>query len=231
MSFLLSGMFINAIFLFLKVSGTSSFPPPLSAKEEREYFERCKNGDMQARDILIERNLRLVAHIAKKYYPSASSADNDDIISVGTIGLIKAIDSFNPENGTRFATYAGKCLQNEILMYFRARKKFNLETSLSDAVEIDKDGNPLTYMDIISCEDTIADDLDLKMRSRQMIRAIKKILDDREKEIIVYRYGLCEGQKSLTQREVAEKLGISRSYVSRIEKSALAKLKEELCKG
>ena len=228
MSFILSGLFFNVILLFLKISGTGTFPPPLSAKEEKEYFERCKKGDMQARDSLIERNLRLVAHIAKKYYPSAASFDNDDIISVGTIGLIKAIDSFKPENGTRFATYAGKCLQNEILMYFRAKKKYSLETSLSDAVEIDKDGNPLTYMDIISCEDTIADDLDLKMRSNLMIKAINRILDDREKEIIIYRYGLCDGQKPLTQREVAEKLGISRSYVSRIEKSALEKLRKEL---
>ncbi len=230
MSFILSGLLSNVIFLFLKVSGNSAFPPPLSAKEEKEYFEKSRKGDKQARDILIERNLRLVAHIAKKYYPSATSTENDDIISVGTIGLIKAIDSFNPENGTRFATYAGKCLQNEILMYFRSKKKYALETSLSDAVEIDKDGNPLTYMDIISCEDTIADDLDLKMRSCQMLKAVNTVLDEREREIIVYRYGLCEGKKPLTQREVAQKLKISRSYVSRIEKSALAKLKEELSK-
>ncbi len=230
MSFILSELLSNVIFLFLKVSGNSAFPPPLSAKEEKEYFEKSRKGDKQARDILIERNLRLVAHIAKKYYPSATSSENDDIISVGTIGLIKAIDSFNPENGTRFATYAGKCLQNEILMYFRSKKKYALETSLSDAVEIDKDGNPLTYMDIICCEDTIADDLDLKIRSNQMLKAVNFALDEREREIIIYRYGLCEGKKPLTQREVAQKLKISRSYVSRIEKSALAKLKEELSK-
>jgi RNA polymerase sporulation-specific sigma factor len=183
---------------------------------------------MEARNILIERNLRLVAHIAKKYYNVGNSCDNEDIISVGTIGLIKAIDSFDISNGTRFATYAGKCLQNEILMYFRAKKKFAAETSLSDAVETDKDGNPLTYMDIISCEDTIADDLDLKMRSQQMIKALNRVLDDREREIIILRYGLCEGKKPLTQREVAEQLKISRSYVSRLEKSALGKLKKEL---
>ena len=230
MPFFMSGIFSGFIFLFLKVSGNSAFPPPLSAKEEKEYFEKSKNGDKNARAILIERNLRLVAHIAKKYYPSAASFENDDIISVGTIGLIKAIDSYNPKNGTRFATYAGKCLQNEILMYFRSKKKYALETSLSDAVEVDKDGNPLTYMDIISCEDTIADDLDLKIRSNQMISAINNILEQREREIIIYRYGLCEGKKPLTQREVAQALGISRSYVSRIEKSALAKLKDELCK-
>lgn len=231
MSFILSQLLANVFVFFLKVSGNSAFPPPLSAKEEKEYFERCRNGDMQARNILIERNLRLVAHIAKKYYSSVPCCDNDDIISVGTVGLIKAIDSFNTKNGTRFATYAGKCLQNEILMYFRSRKKYAAETSLSDAVEVDKDGNPLTYMDIIACEDTIADDLDFKMRTQKMISAVNKVLDNREREIIVLRYGLCDGKKPLTQREVAEKLGISRSYVSRIEKSALAMLRQVLGEG
>lgn len=228
MSFLISSFIINAFLLFLKISGTSAFPPPLSAKQEKEYFEKCRNGDIQARNILIERNLRLVAHIAKKYYSSGGGADNDDIISVGTIGLIKAIDSFNPQTGVRFATYAGKCLQNEILMYFRARKKYAFETSLSDAVEVDKDGNPLTYMDIIATEDTIADDIDFKIRSKKMLNAVNTVLDKREREIIVYRYGLCHEKKPLTQREVAQKLGISRSYVSRIEKSSLAKLREAL---
>lgn len=227
---LLSGFLMNAVLFFLKISVNSAFPPPLSAKEEREYFERCKNGDASARDILIERNLRLVAHIAKKYYTPQNPSDNEDIISVGTVGLIKAIDSFDPSNGARFATYAGKCLQNEILMYFRAKKKFSVETSLSDAVETDKDGNPLTYMDIIACEDTIADDLDLKMRSQQMIKALNRVLDEREREIIILRYGLCEGKKPLTQREVADRMKISRSYVSRIEKSALEKLRCELSK-
>ncbi len=227
---LLSGFLMNAVLFFLKVSANSAFPPPLSAKEEREYFERCKKGDTCARDVLIERNLRLVAHIAKKYYTPQNPSDNEDIISVGTVGLIKAIDSFDPSNGARFATYAGKCLQNEILMYFRAKKKFSVETSLSDAVETDKDGNPLTYMDIIACEDTIADDLDLKMRSQQMIKALNRVLDEREREIIILRYGLCEGKKPLTQREVADRMKISRSYVSRIEKSALEKLRCELSK-
>lgn len=231
MTFLLSQLIVNAFMFFLKVTGNSTFLPPLSAKEEKEYFRRCRDGDVQARNILIERNMRLVAHIAKKYYSSIPSCDNDDIISVGTIGLIKAIDSFNTENGTRFATYAGKCLQNEILMYFRARKKYASETSLSDAVEIDKDGNPLTYMDIIACEDTIADDLDLKIRSQKMIKAVNRVLDDREREIIILRYGLYNGKKALTQREVAQRMDISRSYVSRIEKSALAKLKNALGEG
>ncbi len=226
MSFLFSGLLLNFIMLFLKVSGASSFPPPLSAKEEREYFEKARSGDTEARNILIERNLRLVAHIAKKYV--SQGQESDDIISVGTIGLIKAIDSFNPDNGTRFATYAGKCLQNEILMYFRSRKKLSLETSLNEPVEIDKDGNPLTYMDIIASEDTIAEEIDLKIQSKKMIKAINRVLDQREREIITYRYGLCDGQKPLTQREVAQMLGISRSYVSRIEKSALSKLRSAL---
>lgn len=223
---MLTQLLINVVLFFLKVSGGSSFPKPLTHDEEREFFSRAKKGDVEARNILIERNLRLVAHIAKKYY--RPGCDNDDLISIGTIGLIKAIDSFNPDNGARFATYAGKCLQNEILMYFRSQKKLTLETSLSDAVEIDKDGNPLTYMDIISCEDTIADDIDFKIKSKKMINAINTRLDAREREIITYRYGLKEGSIPLTQREVAQKLGISRSYVSRIEKSTLQKLREFL---
>ncbi len=223
---MLSQLIFNIVLFFLKVSGGSSFPKPLSHEQEKEYFRRAKAGDIEARNILIERNLRLVAHIAKKYY--SANCDNDDLISIGTIGLIKAIDSFNPENGARFATYAGKCLQNEILMYFRSQKKLALETSLSDAVEIDKDGNPLTYLDIISCEDTIADDIDFKIKSKRMLHAINTKLDPREREIIIYRYGLADGSSPLTQREVAIKLGISRSYVSRIEKSTLQKLRELL---
>ena len=227
LSFIFSA-FSKLICLFLRTSPSSSFPPPLSGEEEKRLFLLCKKGDSAARAKLIEHNLRLVAHIVKKYYTNYK--DQDDLISIGTIGLIKAIDSFDISKGARFATYAGKCLQNEILMYFRSRKKYSLETSLSDAVEIDKDGNPLTYMDIIACEDTIADDLDLKIRSQQMIRALNRILDEREREIIICRYGLGDGKKPLTQREVAEKLNISRSYVSRIEKSALAKLRDELDK-
>ncbi len=217
------GIFVNICMLFLRVSGSSAFPPPLGAEQEREYFRKFKQeGDMEARRILIERNLRLVAHIAKKYY--GNGTDNDDLISIGTIGLIKAIDSFNPSNGTRFATYAGKCLQNEILMYFRSRKHIDKETSLSDAVETDKDGNPLTYMDIICCEDNIVDEIDLKINTEKALRGVATLLDEREREIIVLRYGLAGG-KALTQREVAARLGISRSYVSRIEKAALEKLR------
>ena len=216
-------MLSNILFLFLKLSGNANFPPPLSKEQERDYFEKCKNGDTDARNILIERNLRLVAHIAKKYY--SSGYDNDDLISIGTIGLIKAIDSFNPASGTRFATYAGKCLQNEILMYFRSQKKQALESSLNDAVETDKDGNPLTYMDIISTDDDIAEQIDLKIKIEKMMNGINNLLNPTEKQIIVLRYGLgCT--KPITQREVAQKLKISRSYVSRLESKAISKLKD-----
>ncbi|MHC1694470.1 MAG: RNA polymerase sporulation sigma factor SigK [Eubacteriales bacterium] len=217
----LSTVLMNLTYLILRVSHNGAFPPPLSAAKEREYFTRCMNGDRSARKVLIERNLRLVAHIVKKHY--SAYKEQDDLISIGTIGLIKAIDSFNIENGTRFATYAGKCLQNEILMYFRAQKKLNNETSIDDSIDIDKDGNPLTYLDIIACEDTIAEELDLELRSRQALDAIKTQLTPREREIIILRYGLGL-KRTLTQKEVADKLGISRSYVSRIEKYSLEKL-------
>jgi RNA polymerase sporulation-specific sigma factor len=203
----------------------SSFPQPLSAKEESECFRLMREGDESAREKLILHNMRLVAHIVKKYYTSSDS--QEDLISIGTIGLIKAIDSFNIENGTRFATYAGKCLQNEILMYFRAQKKLQNEVSMNETIDVDKDGNPLTYIDIISSEDTTADDLFLKISSRRAGKIIQNKLDERERKIIVLRYGL-SGQRALTQREVAEKLGISRSYVSRIEKNALEKISQDL---
>ncbi len=219
-----SMILFGAYCLFLKISSNAAFPPPLSAQEEKELFDKSKKGDMEARNILIERNLRLVAHIAKKY--SSSGYDIDDLISIGTIGLIKAIDSFDASNGTRFATYAGKCLQNEILMHFRAQKKLACETLLSEAVDTDKDGNPLTYMDIISCEDNILDTIELKMNSAKALRAVNTVLDERERNIIIMRYGLC-GIRPVTQREIAKKLGISRSYVSRIEKSALEKLRAQ----
>ena len=208
--------------LFLKITSNSVFPPPLSKEDEAKYFKKAHDGDMRARSVLIERNLRLVAHIAKKY--SSSGYEQDDLISVGSIGLIKAIDSFNPKSGTRFATYAGKCLQNEILMFFRSQKKLSAETLLSDAIDTDKDGNPLTYMDIICCEDNILDEIEFKINSRKALKAVNELLEDREKEIIILRYGL-NGDAPITQREIASKLKISRSYVSRLEKSALDKIR------
>ncbi len=211
----------NFLYLFLKVSYTQSFPPPLSPKEEAECFRLMGAGDKKAREKLIEHNLRLVAHIVKKYYTAGT--DQEDLISIGTIGLIKAIDSFNPKNGARFATYAGKCMQNEILMHFRSQKKTACEVSINEAIDTDKEGNPLTYGDIISVEDTIAEDLDIALRSEAAKKVILHRLDARARKIICLRYGLF-GSDTLTQREVAERMGISRSYVSRIEKAALAEI-------
>lgn len=222
---LVSFFMSNFLYLFLKVSYSQSFPPPLSAAQEAEYFKKMREGDLSAREKLIHHNMRLVAHIVKKYY--ASGVDQDDLISIGTIGLIKAIDSFDSRNGARFATYAAKCLQNEILMHFRSRKKLSYEVSISETIDTDKDGAPLTYSDIISVDDTIAEDLDRKLQSRRVVEIVARILEPREREIIVLRYGL-NGKKPITQRETAELLGISRSYVSRIEKAALDKIAKQL---
>ena len=216
---------LNFFYMFLHVSDGKSFPPPLSAKEEAAYFEAMKKGDIKAREKLIEHNLRLVAHIVKKYYTNAD--DQDDLISIGTIGLIKAIDSFDPKNGARFATYGAKCLQNEILMYFRQKKKTLAEVSINETIDADKDGNPLTYMDIISAPDTIAEEIYYKTCANRAVKFINEKLTSRERRIIILRYGL-EDSPPMTQKEIAKKLGISRSYVSRIEKSAISKLEEYL---
>lgn len=218
---LISTFIAKFTFLFLRTGNSTSFPPPLSAKEERELFIKMKNGDEEARNELIIRNLRLVAHIIKKYYTNYS--DQEDLISIGTIGLIKAIDTYKVNNGTKFATYAGKCLQNEILMHFRAQKKLAMESSIDDTIEIDKDGNPLTYIDIISVDDNIIEQIDLKSKKQMIKYAVENLLDKRERAIITLRYGLGE-RRAITQREVATRLGISRSYVSRIEKAALEKI-------
>ena len=210
--------------LLLRTSDTHSFPPPLSKEEENSLFARAHGGDIAARNKLIEHNLRLVAHIVKKYY--TTYPDQDDLISIGTIGLIKAIDSFNVENGARFATYAGKCLQNEILMYFRAQKKHAGVTSINDPVDVDKDGNPLTYLEIIAAPDDIVDSIDRKIKLEKILKAIKTVLTDRERKIMMFRYGLNKSGKRYAQRDVAEMLNISRSYVSRIEKSAIEKIKD-----
>ena len=216
---------LNVVYMILGVESVQKFPRALSKQEEEECFKKAKNGDMKARDKLIEHNLRLVAHIVRKYY--VSYKNQDDLISVGTIGLIKAIDSFNFSNGARFATYAAKCIQNEILMLFRSQKKLGYEVSLNDTIDIDKDGNPLTYIDIVCTEDTIAEDIDKKIKINKALEYIRDKLDDREKQIIIMRYGL-GNTKAYTQREVAQKLDISRSYVSRIEKSVLEKINEYL---
>ncbi len=214
---------LKFIGLILGIEQPESFPPPLSREEESKMFEKMRSGDKRARDVIIERNLRLVSHIIRKYYSNHPSVD--ELLSVGSLGLIKAVDSFKSEYGTRFATYGARCVQNEILMYFRSQKKQQNEVSINDTIDIDKDGNPLTYMDIISVEESIADDIDLKIHTERLRELVESALDDREREIITLRYGL-KGYKPLTQREVAVHLDISRSYVSRIEKKALEKLKE-----
>lgn len=216
-------LMMSSAFLMLRLSPGGSFPRPLSAQEERKYIDAWMQGDLEARNILIEHNLRLVAHIIKKYYTQAE--DVDDLISIGTIGLIKGINTYRPDKGVRLATYASKCTENEILMHFRSTRKNAAELSLSDAIDTDGDGNSLSLMDILA-ED---EDLDERLQNSETCRALREyvdtILDPREADIIRMRYGL-GGAKPLTQREVAEKCSISRSYVSRIEKRAIEKLRE-----
>ncbi len=224
---LLSLICSNLLYFALHVEGHGSFPKPLSPKREQECFERMAAGDEAARNELIEHNLRLVAHIIKKYY--ASSNDQDDLISIGSIGLVKAVNTFKYEKGTRFATYASRCIENEILMYFRNLKKTAGDVYINDPIDTDKDGNALTLMDIFAEDDSIIDDLDLKFKTQQLHKYIRDTLSPREQRIILLRYGI-GGQKPLTQREVAVKLDISRSYVSRIEKKALEKLRKKFDK-
>ncbi len=215
----------NLFFFALHLSGTGSFPPPLSAKRERECLLAMKNGDVNAKNELIEHNLRLVAHIIKKYY--SSSVQQDDLISIGTIGLIKAINTFDPDKGTRLATYAARCIENEILMQFRAQKKTAQDISVNEPIDTDSEGNPLTLMDIISTEDEIVEDIYKMTMLKKLSTEVGKIKDPREKSIIMMRYGL-DGMRPMTQLEVSEKLNISRSYVSRIEKKALKELRKAL---
>lgn len=206
----------------LGIGGEQNFPPPLKASEERALFEKKMQGDREARNKLIEHNLRLVAHIVRKYYLSHPAGE--ELISIGSLGLIKAVDSFDPRNGAKFATYAAKCIQNEILMLFRSQKKLSAEVSLSETIDTDKDGNPLTYGDIICSEDTSVDDLETKLNTEKALFYIQTVLSQREREIIILRYGLGHYPPK-TQREVAQMLHISRSYVSRIEKKALLEIR------
>lgn len=216
--FILKNLFYTA----LHVSNPNAFPRPLTAKEEKELLTKSANGDINARNTLIEHNLRLVAHIVKKYYSNRD--DQEDLISIGTIGLIKGISTFKPEKEIRLATYAARCIENEILMYFRSLKKSSQDVSISEPIDTDKDGNQLTLMDIISDDSDMIEEIDTKLKLGKLNRIVKNTLDSREYEIIKLRFGL-DGEKELTQHEIALKLGISRSYVSRIEKAALKKLK------
>ena len=213
----------NIFFFALHIESSAVFPKPLSKKEEDKCFELMSKGDSSARNRLIEHNLRLVAHIVKKY---ASGADEqDELISVGTVGLIKAVSSFDHSKGAKFATYASRCIENEILMQFRAAKKSAGDIYISEPVETDKDGNALTLMDLIDDGVDIHEQVDILIRSRQLYCFLNECLDKRELDIIVYRYGLY-GSKPHTQNETAKQMGISRSYVSRIEKKAIGKLKK-----
>jgi RNA polymerase sporulation-specific sigma factor len=212
----------HMVYLFLGISNNQNFPPPLTAAEERKYIAAMKEGDQKAKNKLIEHNLRLVAHLVKKYFQTYDA--QDELISIGSLGLIKAVDSFDSKNGARFATYAAKCIQNEILMFFRSQKKRNNEVSIHETIDVDRDGNPLTYFDVISTEDTIAEDLDLKIRTQRALDLVRRLLTDQERTIIIARYGLT-GRAPMTQKDVAARLKISRSYVSRIEKRALLKMR------
>lgn len=203
----------SSLLFSLHLAGNSgSFPRPLSASEEREYLERCAEGDIDARNTLVEHNMRLVAHIIKKYYNP--SVDQDDLISIGTIGLIKGISSYRADKNVRLATYAARCIENEVLMYFRSRKKLQGEVSLSDTLETDKEGNSLFLMDVVGVDDTMLDDLEERESRIRVRKLVDECLNDREADIIRRRYGL-GGEKPRTQRELAADLGISRSYVSR----------------
>lgn len=216
-------LFTSLLFAALHISQSNLFPPPLPPEKERELLERLKHGDEKAKDLLVEHNLRLVAHIIKKYY--SANSDNDELISIGTVGLIKAINTFEGNKGTRLATYAARCIENEILMYFRNQRKSALDVSFDEPIETDNEGNPLTLIDIIAEEDNVLEEICLKNNLKKLVRYINEIEDPREKEIVILRYGL-RGSAPLTQNEIAKLYGISRSYVSRLETKTLKKLKK-----
>ena len=218
--------FLNsAIFLVGYISNNSLFPEPLSSEEEKKYLELLKEGDEEARNILIERNLRLVAHVCKKY--STTKIEQDDLISIGTIGLIKGINSFDSSKGVRLATYVSRCVDNEVLMFLRSNKKVNAEVYLEDPIGKDKDDNTVTLQEILeNNEKNIEDEVDLKFKVKKLYEKMKEVLKAREKTILELRFGL-GGKKPQTQNEIADSMGISRSYVSRIETKAIGKLAKE----
>lgn len=219
-------LILNGLFFTLRLSnGSGCFPRALKREEEAEYLRRMEAGDEGARNALIEHNLRLVAHIIKKYYTQAG--EQDDLISIGTIGLIKGISTFKPDKNVRLATYASRCIENEILMYFRSQRKLAGEVSLSDSLDAEGEGNPLSLMDVIRVDDTILEELDMRDSCVRVRRCVEECLTERERKIICRRYGL-DGMPPHTQREIAAEWGISRSYVSRIEKKALEKLREAM---
>ena len=218
-------LLMNSLLLMLRIAPGDSFPKPLSREEEEKYLERWGQGDIESRNVLVEHNLRLVAHIIKKYF--TQSEDAEDLISIGTIGLIKGINTYKPEKGVRLATYASRCIENEILMHFRANKKSAGDLSLSDALDVDSEGNGLSVMDVVATEEDLADTLGSRELCGSLRSCIAETLDAREAQIIQLRYGL-DGKAPRTQRETAKLCGISRSYVSRLEKRALEKLRAAL---
>ena len=218
----------SAIFVVGYISGSNLFPEPLTIKEEKMYLEELQNGNEDARNILIEKNLRLVAHVVKKY--SNTKIDQDDLISIGTIGLIKGINSFKIEKGSKLSTYVSRCIDNEILMYLRSIKKQNAEVYLNEPIGKDKDDNIVTLQEVLeNNERNIEDEVDLKLKIKQLYKKIEEVLKDREKTIVELRFGL-NGNLPKTQHEIAKILGISRSYVSRIETKAIKKLGQEISK-
>lgn len=218
-------LLMNSILLMLRIAPGDSFPKPLSRAEEQEYLARWAQGDVEARNLLVEHNLRLVAHIMKKYYTQTD--DVDDLISIGTIGLIKGVNTYKPDKGVRLATYASRCIENEILMHFRSRKKSAGDVSLSEALDVDGDGSGLSIMDVVAQEDDMAERIGNAELCQELLRSIETSLTKREAKIIRLRYGL-DGAAPMTQKETAQLCGISRSYVSRIEKKALEKLRLSL---
>ena len=218
----LSALAGGFLYFALHLTASGSFPRPLTVAQERECLQKIKEGDQQARDYFIEHNLRLVAHIIKKYY--ASYKEQEDLISIGTFGLIKAVGTFDSNKGIRFATYASRCIENEILMHFRGRKKYAQDLYIQDPIDVDTDGNALTLMDIMAQDGDILEDVDRKLKSDRLHSYINQALDAREQQVIRLRYGL-DGKAPMAQREVAALLGISRSYVSRIEKKAVGILR------
>lgn len=215
----------SAVFVVGYISGSNLFPEPLTQEEEKMYLEQMKNGNEEARNILIERNLRLVAHISKKY--TTSNVNQDDLISIGTIGLIKGINSFNVDKGSRLSTYVSRCIDNEILMHLRSTKKLGAEVYLNEPIGKDKDDNVVTLQEVLeNNERPIEEEVDIKMKIKFLYEKMKSILKTREKTILELRFGL-GGHKPKTQHEIAEMLGISRSYVSRIETKAIDKLSKE----
>lgn len=225
----MSGFFAflkSAVFVVGYISNNNLFPEPLTSEEEKIYIEKFEQGDEEARNILIERNLRLVAHICKKY--GTANVEQDDLISIGTVGLIKGIKSFDSSKGVRLATYVSRCIENEVLMYLRTIKKIGAEVYLEDTIGKDKDDNTVSLQEVIENDErSIEDEVDLKFKIKKLYQKMKEVLKDREKLILEMRFGL-DGKKPRTQNQIAKKLGISRSYVSRIETKAISKLSKEI---